>query len=479
MSDSQAISFDAATGALSDRGDGANRPADPGVASSPSLRQSAKRASVWTIAGFGGAHVLRLGSNLVLTQLLLPEVFGIMAIVNVFIQGMQLMSDLGIGPSVIQNERGDEPRFLNTAWALQVLRGGAIWLLLTLVAWPASVFYGESILLWLIPVVGFTAVVSGFESTAQFTLNRHLALGRLTAMELGSQAAAVAIMIIWASVHPTIWALVAGTVGGKVVRTVWSHLLLPGRRNRLAWDRDAVRAVVHFGKWIFLTSGVGFLASQVDRLTLPKLIPFGLFGVYSIAYMLASVPDQVVASLAYKVVFPAVSKRAHLPRPELRRTVLRMRWPFLCLLALAVSVVASFGDLAVRLLYVSRYHDAAWMLSILALGLWPRMLTNTINPALLAIGQPRYIAFACVARFVVLTAGMLVGFHYFGVVGVVTAVAAASWVDYVVETFGLWRHGLLAVRQDAAVTGIWLALLLVFMLTRGAFGLGLPFVPPA
>ena len=54
---------------------------------------------------------------------MLPEAFGIMALVNVLIQGLTMFSDVGIEPAIVQHRRGDEPRFYNTAWTVQILRG--------------------------------------------------------------------------------------------------------------------------------------------------------------------------------------------------------------------------------------------------------------------------------------------------------------------------------------------------------------------
>ncbi|MBC7180880.1 MAG: polysaccharide biosynthesis protein, partial [Roseovarius sp.] len=50
------------------------------------LLARALRSSALTVAGFGGAQVLRLASNLILARLLFPEAFGLMAIVSVIIQ---------------------------------------------------------------------------------------------------------------------------------------------------------------------------------------------------------------------------------------------------------------------------------------------------------------------------------------------------------------------------------------------------------
>jgi len=62
----------------------------PAVPKAPprSLKRLAIRGSVWTFAGYGISQVIRLGGNLILTRLLFPEAFGVMALVNVFLTGL-------------------------------------------------------------------------------------------------------------------------------------------------------------------------------------------------------------------------------------------------------------------------------------------------------------------------------------------------------------------------------------------------------
>src|SRR5204863_421086 len=81
---------------------------------------------LWSATEYLAGFILRLGSNLILARLLVPEMFGLMALVNTFMMGLQMFSDVGIGPSIIQNRRGDDPAFLNTAWTIQVMRGMAL-----------------------------------------------------------------------------------------------------------------------------------------------------------------------------------------------------------------------------------------------------------------------------------------------------------------------------------------------------------------
>src|SRR5947209_5210020 len=87
------------------------------------LRRRVLNAGAWTFAGYGLSLAIRFGSSLLLTRLLVPEMFGVMAIAMVVLIGLALFSDLGLAQSVVRSERGSEPLFLNTAWAVQILRG--------------------------------------------------------------------------------------------------------------------------------------------------------------------------------------------------------------------------------------------------------------------------------------------------------------------------------------------------------------------
>ncbi|HZJ69863.1 MAG TPA: oligosaccharide flippase family protein, partial [Planctomycetota bacterium] len=106
------------------------------------MRVLVRRSATWSILAHGGSQLLRFASNIVLARLLFPEAFGLMAIVNALLQGLHLFSDIGIGPSIIQNARGNDPAFLNTAWTVQVVRGTVLWLVACAIALPAAIFYG-------------------------------------------------------------------------------------------------------------------------------------------------------------------------------------------------------------------------------------------------------------------------------------------------------------------------------------------------
>lgn len=444
--------------------------------SASSIKKLALLGAVWTIAGYGASQILRFGSNLVLTRLLEPELFGLMSLVYVFITGLHLFSDIGIGASVIQNKRGDDPKFLNTAWTLQVLRGGLIWLCCLALAFPASQIYNVPQLLWLIPVVGLNAVLAGFNSTALITLNRHLSVKQLALFELSGQIVSIVVMLTWASFSPSVWALVAGGMTSALFQLIVSHRLSSTAKNRFTWDPEAITELISFGKWIFLSTILTFLSTQADRLILGKLFTLSLLGVYGVAFTLSDIPRSLLLAVSGKVIFPAYSKLIDLPRPEFRAKVLRHRLPILVALAIGLSILVGFGDLLVQLLYPEKYSaDASWMVPLLALGTWPIMLTQTIDPVLLALGKPKYIAFASFLSFLFYAIGIPLGFYSpLKEVGAVLAVASSNIPILLVVNYALWREKLSVFAQDILMTAFFFAILGLLILGRSVLGLGLP-----
>lgn len=425
-------------------------PAEPVTTSTPSLKTRALHGSMWTAFNFASSQGLRLGSNLILTRLLVPEAFGTVLLINVVIQGLHMFSDTGIGPSIIHNKRGDDPAFLNTAWTIQIFRGCALWLVCLLLAWPLSMFYEDAVLMWLLPVAGLTALAEGFVSTGPCTFHRHLRLGRLTAYELSGQFTTIGVTIVLAVLWPTVWALVLGPVVGSAVRLLLSHTTFREIRNRFRWDRDAARHFVRFGRWIFISTALTFVVTQGDKLILGKIFVGehkGLLGLYAIAFFLSSAVVLALRKFATMLLLPLYARLAEGSEHSFRRNMFRIRVLLMGAAIPALCVLVIWGQPLVELLYTDQYTNVGWMLRILAAGNIFAAVTLTCASVLLAVGDSfRYMIYL-LAQAILLLGGMAAG-ALFGPlmgwpseVGLVIGVAAAPALSYPVLVWAVRRHG--------------------------------------
>ncbi len=435
-----------------------------GVAAEPvnykKLESTAMNATFWTVMDYGSSTSLRIVNSLVMTRLLLPEAFGEVGLVMTLIVGVSLLSDLGLAPSVIQNRRGDEPAFLNTVWTIQAMRGAALWVIAMMLAYPASLFYHDPHLLRVLPVLALITVLNGLNSTGLITLSRHMGVKRLFLLDFSTQIVSTAITIGVALRLHSVWALVLGNVGSNVYRLVLSHTgFVSQRRNHFHIDRSAVREIVRFGKWIFLGTAAFFFASQADRLVLGRLVSLTTLGVYAIAFQISDVPRAVISAFSNNIGLPFASKLNHLPMADFRVRFLRYRRFVLLAGAFLLSTMAVWGGWAVTKVYPVRFHDASWMIPILACGLWHTLLYNTTAPALLSRGVSTYNAGGNALYAGTMLLGIPLAFHQFGLVGAIVAIAAGDLPLYAMTQTGAVRHGVKPLVQDAGMTCVFLGML--------------------
>lgn len=443
-------------------------PAGAEPSSPTGLIRRSLAGGLWTLLAYGGSQVLRLVSNLVLTRLLAPEYFGQMALVNVFLIGVNMFSDLGLGPSVVQSGRGADRRFLDTAWTLQGARGLLIWLLCVAGAWPFAHFYRDPMLVPLVIVTGLTALISGLNSTKMLTAFRELSIGRVTLIELGSQALTVVFTVAYASAFSSVWALVNAALFGALLKLLASHAMLPGPQDRPAWDRDALNELIGFGKWIFLSTVLSFAANSAASLILGRFVSMTEVGVFSIAVTLANVVGQASEQIGSKVLFPLYAKIKTLPLDQLRARVFRIRLSMMALFLPALWGLSVFGQQVVNLLLDHRYHDGGWILRLFATCAIPSIVTGT-GPFYLALGNSRLMTVNSAVKLGLYVACAFGGLWLAGTRGLIVGMAAHSLGMYFLDAVIQWRYRIWIPRLDATALAVSGAVVLTGVWWQGVF----------
>jgi len=416
-------------------------------------------ASLWVSVGHVFSQILRLGSNLILTRLLVPEVFGLMAIVNIILMGLAMLSDVGIGQSIIRHKDKGNSVFFNTAWTIQVVRGGALWLVCLTISfflWLSQKYdlvsgdgvYSDPILPALISIVGFTAIIDGFLPSALFMNNRDLKMKRLTIIDLVTQLSSTTIVILWAWYSPTVWALVYGVLFGSVLKIFLLRKYLVGMKNKFAWDEKSIAEIFGFGKWIMLSSIVTFLALQGDRLLLGHYISVKDLGVYVIAFFMVTAVTQMFSALIHKVWFPVFCDIARSSKEELENTYYRDKLKLDSFAFFIGGLLMAGGSSIVHTLYDTRYADAGWMLEILSIQIAFGTGAALGVSCLMAKGISKIGYTTMIARLIVLLISIPVSFKTFGLEGVVWAVGLNFIIGLPIVYIGLAKEGLFRLKKE-------------------------------
>jgi len=422
------------------------------------LKVRALSASKWVFSGYVASQVIRLAGNLILTRLLVPEMFGVMAIVSVFMMGMAMFSDLGITQNIIQSERGEDKVYLNTAWTLQIIRGAVITifaLLFSMVIFylgqggllnEGSV-YGDRRLPLVLAVASLSSLVSGFNSINLTVLNRKLKLSKITIIEVVSQSLGLVLMIILAWYQRDIWALVFGAIVSAIFKMIFSHHSLLGARCRLCWDKEAVSEIFNFGKWIFGASIFTFLLAQGDRLILGWLVTPEKLGIYTVAFFLATALKMVLKKVISSVFYPTLCDVVRSRRKDLKGVYYKIRGRVDFLVMTIVGLMASTGHIVIDVLYDDRYQDAGWMLEILTFSL-VFMGTSVAGVCLMALGNSKAVLNLTAIATVSLYICVPWAYQYYGLWGALVAITLNPFVEIPLMLYMMKKNDILCWQKE-------------------------------
>ena len=430
------------------------------------------RGFAWITAAFLLSNVARFGSNIYLTKILTPELMGATLVIMTVRNSIELLSDVGVGQNVVTSKNGDDPLFLSTVWLMQVARSAMLSLLLLSMAGYVARLYGvpeDAIVL-----AAFSLLATGLSSVSLYVVQRKLLYARLSSFELAHELIGIVLLVVCATLSPTIWSVVASNLASSILRAATTYFVMP-RSRWTGFSGTYAMDVLNFGKWILLTSALALLCSNFDRLYLGQAVPLGLLGVFGIARALCDIPISLVGRLCHMLLFPVIAASAAKPRDELRAELSTIRWRMLAVGALVMAMGITVADLVVRAIYDSRYHEAGTILPILMLGLWFSVLANINDSILLGLSRPVYGVIANAIKAAYLVVFVPLALAWGGFLLAIAALASADLPRIIPITIGLRSERLSFARQDVAATLIFVTAALALAGLRYALGFGTAF----
>lgn len=417
-----------------------------------SLTRRVLRAGGWVGAGQLFSYALRLANTLVMTRLLAPEMFGVMAVVTIVITIMWMLSDIGLHPSIVRSDRGEERDFLDTAWTVQIVRGLLLWFAAALVALvlhlaggqgliPAGSTYAEPMLPILILVSALASVITSFQSTNLFLAYRRLDMGKVVLLDALVQFVGIVVSVAIAWHWRSIWSIVGGTLASAFAQMLLTHHMLPGQGNRLRWERRALDELAGLGRAVMLSSTIGVLAMNMDRILLGGLVGPDRLGLYSIALTLSGVAFSIIARITSTVSLPALSEVLRRGEAEFRVAYFRLRRVSDITMLAAGGLICALGEILVRVMYDARYQDAGAILSILGLSLLGSRYA-IMQQVYLALGRASCLVWLNGVALVALLVLVPTTYAVFGFHAAVAAVALKDLATLPLVFYFNRRHGL-------------------------------------
>jgi len=377
------------------------------------------------------------------------EDYGVMAVASAISTALVLFSDLGSSLFLLQHKNAEDPNYFNTAWTISALRGILLWLAMILVCWPISYWYNAPVLAVLIPALGLSLVMSGFNSTELTLRIRRLDPALVVLLNIATAFFGAALSTLWVVyVYADVWGLVVGNVGSSILLMVLSHYVLRGHKNWFCWDRDAASELFRMSRWVIPASAVTFLADQADRLLVAALVGMHEVGLYHLSAQLCQLPSQLLATFSSSLLLPFFSEQVRKGCSVTDATIHHVRRLYLGLGTTMTLALLLLGPTFAELLFGNRFRGAGWMIQVLSLSVAFRSFGAAGGQYLKALGRLRSLAAADALKVPVVFAMPPLLTGLFGTAGFLASFVFADALRYAATAYFLQRAGIPGLRDD-------------------------------
>lgn len=397
----------------------------------------ALRGAVQTGLSQGVQVACQLLSVIVLSRLLVPEDFGIIAMSAPVLALINVLKDFGLLQAIVQKKDLTYGQ-LNALFWINGAITLAVALVLVAIAPFVAGFYGDPRVGPVLMAMALPVLATGLSAQQTALLNRQMNFTVLSVITALQALTSLGVALTWALVAPSYWALFGGFFLGTLVSMAiaWSTCgWVPQRPARAA----GVGGMLGFGANVTGFNLSAFVSRNLDNILIGRVWGSADLGLYDRAYKLLLFPLEQVANPLGRVMIPVLSRVRDDPE-RYSRAFFRVLNLMQFLLLPGIAAAVAMADTAIPFLLGDRFADAAPIFAALGFAGLMQVSNNPSGWLFISQGRSREFMQWGLVSAAITALAIGIGVSY-GTFHVAVAVSAASLFKMVPMWWLITRRG--------------------------------------
>lgn len=429
------------------------------------LRKQAAQGVFWSAAGNWGYQLTTLVVIAMLSRILTPEDFGLVALASVFTAFMKLITEQGLTDALVQRPELD-PEHLDSAFWLSVSVGALLSIGLAGSSWLIAELVDQTSVAPVIVGLSPMLAIASLSGVQRAILTRELRFASLTARTLSSVVVGGFVGVGAALAGFGVWSLVAQSLSIELVGVIalWSA---SDWRPRFHFSWRHLRDLAGFGASVMGFRVFRFFNTRIDNLMVGSVLGATALGFYVVAYRLLELLINVTTAIIGTVVFPVISRIQH------DRAKVQTAYYKTIRLTSAIAFPAFLGLIVVapeitELTFGAQWGPSVPVMRVLALAGLLNSILFVNGIVLKSLGKPSWR----LAIMALTAAALVIAFAIVVQHGIVAVATAFAIVSYALAPLWLWgTHKLIGLEAKRYIREIVPTLISALMMAASVWGL--------
>ena len=398
--------------------------------SQDNLKHKAATGMVWTAVQKYSTMLIGFVSSVILARLLMPEDYGAVGMLAIFMSLAEVFIDAGFGSALIQKKTPTQKDY-STVFYFNIGTAVVLYAVLYLSAPAIADFYRMPILCNVLRVQGLILFIYAFNIIQRNIIRKNLLFKKLSRITIVTSVISLFITVAMAYMGCGVWSLVAQNFVGALIPCVFFWVTTNWHPT---WEYSwaSFKELFGFGSYMFLTHLFTTFSQRITGLLVGRWYDPATMGYYSKASEMRKHATLSIAGVMIQTTYPLYSsvqddlaRLANMVK-RITSTLAYITVPMLALLALVAEPIFV-------LLFSEKWLPSVPYFQILCIGGMAGCLQAVNQQTIAAIGKSKVFFVWNIVKNTVGIVLQVVGLIVWGMWGLLVGKVLSNWFSYLVN----------------------------------------------
>lgn len=402
------------------------------------IQQEIKQGTITVFITRYSGIIIGLIVNSVLARLLSPSEFGIVGVVTVFISFFNILSDIGLGVAIVQNQSLSN-KDVSDIFKLSVFLSFGLAISFAALSYAIAWFYQNEVYIVISKLLAINVLFSALTVVPKSLLIKAKSFKAIGTIEVCISLITGILAIAMAQSDWSYYAIIWRSIISSIFVFIFFYYF-SGLKLAQGFSLRGARKIARYSMHQFAFNFINYFSRNLDNILIGKYMGSQSLGIYNQAYQLMMYPISNLTHVITPVLHPILAKfqdNIKVIFTEYMKVV-----KVLTLIGIPISIFIYFSsEEIIYLVLGERWGEVAPILKILSISIWVQMISSSAGAIFQATGRTDLLFKLGLASASVLIAAIMMGTLYFKSLTITAYSLVASFlISFVLIFFVLMRY---------------------------------------
>lgn len=391
-----------------------------------------KKGMIFTGIGVYSNFLVQIIVNMVLSRLLTPKEYGVVAIMQVFIIFFAMMVEAGMGPAIIQNKKLNNSK-IAILFNYSILIAIVFALLFGLFGYALSYIYNNKVYIELAWIQAISVLFNGINVVPTAVLNKNKQFKAVNFSLVFGNIIAAFIGITSAILGLGVYSLIFSSISVSFVNLCWNLFFTKiNITKKMAFE--PMKEILEFSVNQFGFNFINYFSRNADNILVGKFMGASALANYNKAYQLLMMPNTLFLGIINPVLQPVLSDYQD-DVVYIRKTYYKIIH-FLALIGIPLSIFLFFNSKEIiMIMFGSQWTQAITPFSILSLTVWCQLTLSSSGAIVQARNQPRLVLMNGLISAVIIVSSIIIGISFNSLNDLSIILSIGFFINFIVSFY--------------------------------------------